>query len=119
DVLKRVNAYEFVMALPNGLDTIVGDRGAKLSGGQRQRLSLARAIMRDVEFLILDEATSAMDQQLEEKIIEEIKLNFSKKTVLFITHRLATAVHADVIYRLDEGRITKVSKAALNKLLVT
>ena len=119
DVLKRVNAYEFVMALPNGLDTLVGDRGAKLSGGQRQRLSLARAIMRDVDFLILDEATSAMDQQLEEKIIQEIKLNFSKKTVLFITHRLATAVHADVIYRLDEGRITKVSKAALNKLFVT
>ena len=114
EVLKRVNAYEFVMALPSRLDTIVGDRGAKLSGGQRQRLSLARAIMRDVDFLILDEATSAMDQKLEEKIIQEIKLNFSKKTVLFITHRLATAIHADVIYRLDKGKITTVSKTTLN-----
>lgn len=119
ETLKKVNAYEFVMALPSGLDTIVGDRGAKLSGGQRQRLSLARAIMRDVDFLILDEATSAMDQQLEEKIIKEIKLNFSGKTVLFITHRLATAVHADVIYRLDKGKITKMSKTAINKLLVS
>ena len=70
--------------------------------------------MRDVDFLILDEATSAMDQKLEEKIIQEIKLNFSKKTVLFITHRLATAIHADVIYRLDKGKITTVSKTTLN-----
>lgn len=116
EVLNRVNAYEFVMALPNGLDTIVGDRGAKLSGGQRQRLSLARAIMRDVDFLILDEATSAMDQQLEEKIIEEIKLNFSRKTVLFITHRLSTAVHADVVYKLDKGEVELITKTDLDKL---
>jgi ABC-type bacteriocin/lantibiotic exporter with double-glycine peptidase domain len=65
----------------------------------------------------LDEATSAMDQQLEEKIIQDIKLNFSDKTVLFITHRLATAVHADVTYRLDDGKITTVSKSALNNYL--
>jgi ABC-type multidrug transport system fused ATPase/permease subunit len=116
EVLKRVDAYEYVMALPNGLDTIVGDRGAKLSGGQRQRLSLARAIMRDVDFLILDEATSAMDHQLEEKIIEEIKLNFSRKTVLFITHRLSTAVHADVVYKLDKGEVELITKTGLDKL---
>ena len=116
EALKRVDAYEFVMALPGGLDTIVGDRGAKLSGGQRQRLALARAIMRDVDFLILDEATSAMDQQLEEKIIKEIKLNFTKKTILFITHRLTTAAHADVIYKLDRGEVGLVTKNDLDKL---
>lgn len=109
DVLKRANAYDFVNSLPNRLDTIVGDRGVKLSGGQRQRLSLARAIIRDVDFLILDEATSAMDSKLENMIIDEIKLNFKNKTVLFITHRLATAVHADIIFKLDQGEVEELS----------
>jgi ATP-binding cassette, subfamily B, bacterial len=117
-ICKKVNANEFIQRLPDGYETNVGDRGAKLSGGQNQRLVLARSMLNDPNFLIFDEATSAMDQQLEEKIIQEIKYNSSGKTVLFITHRLATAIHADVIYRLDDGKITKVSKNALNKLLV-
>jgi ABC-type multidrug transport system fused ATPase/permease subunit len=113
-ICKKVNASDFIQHLPEGYETNVGDRGAKLSGGQSQRLVLARSMLHDPDFLIFDEATSAMDQKLEEKIIQEIKLNFSGKTVLFITHRLTTAIHADVIYRLDKGKITTVSKTALN-----
>ena len=116
-ICKKVNASDFIQHLPKGYETNVGDRGSKLSGGQNQRLVLARSMLHDPEFLIFDEATSAMDQELEEKIIQEIKLNFSKKTVLFITHRLTTAIHADVIYRLDKGEITTVSKTELNELL--
>lgn len=117
-VLKQVNAYDFITSLPDGLDTIVGDRGVKLSGGQRQRLALARALIRDVDLLILDEATSALDQRLEEKIIQEIKSNIVGKTILFITHRLATAVHADIVYKLNQGKISSVSKSELSELLL-
>ncbi|MDB2464697.1 ABC transporter ATP-binding protein/permease [Amylibacter sp.] len=114
EICKLVNANEFIQRLPNGYETNVGDRGAKLSGGQSQRLALARSMLHDPNLLIFDEATSAMDQKLEEKIIQEIKLNSAGKTVLFITHRLATAVHADVIYRLAGGKITTLSRTDLN-----
>ena len=116
-VLKLVNAYDFVSSLPDGLETIVGDRGVKLSGGQRQRLALARALMRDVDFLILDEATSALDQRLEEEIIKEIKKSSAGKTILFITHRLATANHADIVYKLRDGKVSAVAKSELVELL--
>jgi ABC-type multidrug transport system fused ATPase/permease subunit len=116
EICKLVNANEFIQRLPNGYETNVGDRGAKLSGGQNQRLALARSMLRDPNLLIFDEATSAMDQKLEEKIIKEIKLNSVGKTVLFITHRLATAVHADIVYNLANGEVKQLPKSNIGKL---
>jgi ABC-type multidrug transport system fused ATPase/permease subunit len=109
DICHKVNAHEFIENLPAGYDTNVGDRGSKLSGGQQQRLVLARSIVRDPDFLIFDEATSALDQKLEEEIIKEIKAESKGKTVLFITHRLSTTVHADLVYKLRDGKITRIS----------
>jgi len=93
--------------LPEGYETIVGDRGLKLSGGQRQRIVLARSLIRDPDLLIFDEATSALDQKLENEIINSLKVSCKDKTILFITHRLSTASHADVIYVLEGGRIVR------------
>jgi ABC-type multidrug transport system fused ATPase/permease subunit len=108
-ICKKVNAHEFVQKLPEQYNSNVGDRGVKLSGGEQQRLVLARSMIRDPEFLIFDEATSALDQQTEEQIIQEIKAESVGKTVLFITHRLSTTVHADLVYELSGGKITRVS----------
>lgn len=98
-------ALEFIRSLPDGFDTVVGERGYRLSGGQRQRISLARAIVRDPEFLILDEATSALDSQSERLVQEAIERFEHKHTVLVIAHRLSTIVGADQILVLEAGRI--------------
>lgn len=98
-------ALEFIRGLPDGFDTVVGERGYRLSGGQRQRISLARAIVRDPEFLILDEATSALDSQSERLVQEAIERFEHNHTVLVIAHRLSTIVGADQILVLEAGRI--------------
>lgn len=116
NICKRVNAEEFIQILPDGYETNVGDRGVKLSGGQNQRLVLARSMLHDPELLIFDEATSALDQKLEQEIIKEIKSSSAGKTILFITHRLATAKFADIVYRLDEGQIVKIPKSTYSEL---
>ena len=98
-------ATEFIERLPEGWDTLVGDRGVALSGGQRQRLALARAIARDPELLILDEATSALDAESESRIQTAIEHLSTRMTVVLVTHRLATARIADYIYFVEGGRI--------------
>ena len=102
---RLAQAAGFIDALPQGYDTLVGERGYRLSGGQRQRLSLARAILRDPELLILDEATSALDSQNEQLVQEAIERFERSRTVLVIAHRLSSIVKADEILVMDSGRI--------------
>ena len=104
---KAARLHDFIMSLPAGYDTIVGERGNRFSGGQRQRLSIARALLRDAPILILDEATSSLDAETEHEILEELAAVTAGKTVISITHRLALAMRSDVIYVLDKGRIVE------------
>ena len=105
DVLKLANADSFIKELPNGLDTLVGDRGVRLSGGQRQRIALARALIRNPELLILDEATSSLDSESEKLIQNSIENVAQKTTLLVVAHRLSTISKADQVYVLNNGNI--------------
>ena len=102
--LRRAEAWEFVAALPDGLDTAVGERGARLSGGQRQRIAIARALVRDPALLILDEATTALDPETEAGIVATVQRLAGKVTVLSISHQPAMREAADIVYRLEKGR---------------
>ncbi|MBZ2166318.1 ABC transporter ATP-binding protein [Methanobacterium spitsbergense] len=103
--LKHAAANKFVSKLPDGINTIIGDRGVKLSGGERQRLALARALLRNPHLLILDEATSNLDTNNEKKILTAIDDLHGEITILIIAHRLSTIKNADYIYLIDEGQI--------------
>jgi len=101
------NADEFIRALSEGYQTVVGENGVMLSGGQRQRLAIARAILRDAKVLILDEATSALDNESEVKVQDALEKVMHGRTTIVIAHRLSTVEHADNIIVVDEGRITE------------
>lgn len=105
EVLKLVSADEFVLKLPYGMNTIIGDRGILLSGGERQRLALARALLRKPSLLILDEATSNLDSENEKRIMDAIEELHGQITMLIIAHRLSTIKNADQIYLVDKGVI--------------
>jgi len=100
---KATEIHQFILTLPQGYDTTVGDRGGQLSGGQRQRIALARALVRNPAILILDEATSALDPATEAKILTTIERITKERTVIFITHRMANALRADVTYVMENG----------------
>ena len=108
--LKKAQLAEFVDTLPDGLDTIVGDRGVRLSGGQRQRIGIARALYHDPEILVLDEATSALDNETETAVMEAIESLQGSKTMIIIAHRLTTIQNADIIYEVGDGKVTDRSK---------
>lgn len=106
EVLKLASA-EFVFNLPEGLDTVLGDRGVRLSGGEKQRIALARALLRHPSLLILDEATSNLDNKNEKKILESIEKLHGDLTILMIAHRFSTIESADIIYLMEEGHIVE------------
>ncbi len=104
---KAAEAHEFILQLPQGYETTVGERGQKLSGGQRQRVSIARAVLKDPPVLILDEATSAVDNETEAAIQRSMQVITRGRTTLVVAHRLSTIVNANRIYVLEKGRVTE------------
>ena len=110
EAVKKAQLTEFIDSLPNGLDTIVGDRGVRLSGGQRQRIGIARALYHDPEILVLDEATSALDNETEAAVMEAIENLQGTKTMIIIAHRLTTIRNVDIIYEVGDGNVVEKSK---------
>jgi ABC-type multidrug transport system fused ATPase/permease subunit len=103
--LRSAQLEEFVSSLPEGENTMVGERGVRLSGGQRQRIGIARALYNNPEVLVLDEATSSLDTETEHGVMQAVQALQGDKTVIIVAHRLSTVEYCDRLYRLDEGRI--------------
>ena len=103
--IRAAQLDEFVASLPDGLETLVGERGIRLSGGQRQRIGIARALYHDPAVLVLDEATSSLDTATEYDVMQAIRVLNGNKTVLIVAHRLSTVEHCDRVYRLEQGRL--------------
>lgn len=107
EAAKKACCHDFIMALPNGYDTVIGEGGASLSGGEKQRISIARAIMKDSPVIILDEATANVDPENEKDLMGAIEALTKEKTIFMIAHRLKTVRHADQILVVDKGRIVQ------------
>jgi ATP-binding cassette subfamily B protein len=108
EAAKVAEAHAFVMGLPDGYETQIGEGGHKLSGGQRQRLSIARAVLKDAPILVLDEATSSVDNETEEALQKSLAVISKDRTTIVIAHRLSTIRHSDSIMVLDEGKVVEL-----------
>ena len=115
EAAKKARCHEFIMALPDGYETVIGEGGATLSGGERQRISIARAIMKDAPIIVLDEATANVDPENEKELVEAIEELTHEKTILMIAHRLKTVQGADQILVIDKGRV--VDKGTHSELM--
>jgi ABC-type multidrug transport system fused ATPase/permease subunit len=111
-VLRAAHLDDFVNDFPDGLDTMVGERGVKLSGGQRQRIGIARALYHNPAVLVLDEATSALETFTEHSVMDAIRSLKGNKTVVIVAHRLSTVEHCDYVYRLEKGRVVEEGATA-------
>jgi ATP-binding cassette, subfamily B, bacterial PglK len=110
--LRQARLYDLISQLPNGMETNIGENGARLSGGQRQRVAIARAFYHNRNILVMDEATSSLDNKTEQEIVEEISYLKGRKTMIVIAHRLSTVQSCDRIYKLSEGQIIEVGTPA-------
>ena len=107
EAAELAGAHDFILELPEGYDTVVGERGSSLSGGQRQRIAIARALISDPRILILDEATSALDYESERAIQQNMKRIAAGRTVFIVAHRLSTVRQADRIITIERGRLVE------------
>ena len=107
EAAKKARCHDFILSLPDGYDTVIGEGGASLSGGEKQRISIARAIMKDAPVIILDEATANVDPENETELTAAIEALTREKTIIMIAHRLKTVRHADQIFVIDSGRIAQ------------
>ena len=107
---RKAQCHDFIAAMPDGYETLVGEGGSTLSGGEKQRISIARAILKDAPIVLLDEATASLDSENEVHIQDAINDLVKEKTVVIIAHRLATVVNADNIVVIDQGRVVQQGK---------
>ena len=107
EAAKKACCHDFIKALPEGYDTVIGEGGASLSGGEKQRISIARAMMKDAPVIFLDEATANVDPENENELMQAIQALTAEKTVIMIAHRLKTVEHADQIMVVDHGKIVQ------------
>ena len=108
--IHQAQLDEYISSLPDGVNTMVGDRGVRISGGQRQRIGIARALYHNPEILVLDEATSALDSETESAVMEAINSLQGVKTLIVIAHRLTTIQNADLFYRVEDGKVISQTK---------
>jgi ATP-binding cassette subfamily C protein len=106
EAAKKASIHDFIMTLPNGYDTEVGELGDTLSGGEKQRIGIARAFLHDAPFILLDEPTSNLDSLNEGIILKSLKESAEKKTIVLVSHRTSTMNVADVIYEMENGRVS-------------
>ena len=109
---RAARIHDFIVTLPNGYDTVVGERGATLSGGQRQRIAIARALLRDVRLLILDEPTTGLDPETAREVWDQLKILMNGRTTILISHQPGLALDMDRIYQLTDGRLVEIPHAA-------